>query len=259
MEKGNSHLQEQLPTAPHPPHPVQPPADPGHPPTVPAQNDLCIIPIRADSHLIHVLRLSPGPTAPPTPFDIILPPAATQAQYPKFTPANCGWHAIFECIAQPALLWDCWGPGSLGEYPDVLTLWKSWDKGMRVEGVGQRPPLRLVDARWGCHRDVRSQKGHLPAWRPRNNDNARRIWSQYQFFTRCIEESIAHGGTALQAIHDLDDQRGSRSLPQLHRELQPKGRKKKAPAAPNATAAAGPGSTGDGQSRVGGSPPPGEG
>ncbi|KAF8258495.1 hypothetical protein EI94DRAFT_1483438, partial [Lactarius quietus] len=181
----------------------------------------------------HVLRLSPGPTAPPTPFDIILPPAAAfcrdverQAQYPKFTPANCGWHAIFECIAQPALLWDCWGPGSLGEYPDVLTLWKSWDEGLRVEGVGQRPPLRLVDAQWGCHRDVRSQKGHLPAWRPRNNDNARRIWSQYQFFTRRIEESVAHGGTALQAVRDLDDRRGSQTLPQLHRELQPKGRKK---------------------------------
>ncbi|KAF8257117.1 hypothetical protein EI94DRAFT_1709554 [Lactarius quietus] len=139
------------------------------------------------------------------------------------------WHSIYTPPVPPippvpprgvgtALLWDCWGPGSLGEYPDVLTLWKSWDEGMR----------------------------------------ARRIWSQYQFFTRRIEENIAHGGTALQAIRDLDDQRGSRSLPQLHRELQPKGRKKKAPAAPNATAAAGPGSTGDGQSRVGGSPPPGE-
>ncbi|KAN0139096.1 hypothetical protein V8E53_003098, partial [Lactarius tabidus] len=213
-----------------------------------------VVPINAHSLLFHVLRLSPGLTAPPTPFDIILPSAvafcdgadkleANQAQYPKFTPASCGWHAIFERIARPALLWDCWGPGSLGEYPDVLALWKSWDEGMMVEGVGQRPPLRLMDARWGCYTDVRSRKGHLPAWRPRNNENvcARRKWSQYQFFTRRIEESVANGRTALQAVHELDNLRGSRTLPQLHRELQPKGWKRKqgSPTATNAVAAAG--------------------
>jgi hypothetical protein len=38
---------------------------------------------------------------------------------------------------------------------------------------------------------------------------------------------MANGKTALQAIHELDSLRGSRTLPQLHRELQPKGRKKK--------------------------------
>ena len=54
-----------------------------------------------------------------------------------------------------------------------------------------------------------------------------RKWSQYQFFTKRIEDSIANGKTALQAIHELDALRGSRTLPQLHRELQPKGRKKK--------------------------------
>ena len=40
---------------------------------------------------------------------------------------------------------------------------------------------------------------------------------------------MANGMTALQAIHELDALRGSRTLPQLHRELQPKGRKKKGP------------------------------
>ncbi|KAN0126226.1 hypothetical protein V8E53_015271, partial [Lactarius tabidus] len=204
-----------------------------HTPVLPAGNDLCVVPINAHSLLFHVLRLSPGLTAPPTPFDIILPSAvvfcdgadkleANQAQYPKFTPAGCGWHAIFEHIAWPALLWDCWGPGSLGEYPDILALWKSWDKGLMVKGVGQRLPLCLMDARWGCHTDVCSRKGHLPAWQPRNNENARQKWSQYQFFTRCIEESVANGRTALQAVHELDNLRGSRTLPQLHQELQPK-------------------------------------
>jgi hypothetical protein len=56
---------------------------------------------------------------------------------------------------------------------------------------------------------------------------ARRKWCQYKFFTKRIDDSMANGMTALQAIHELDDLRGSRTLPQLHRELQPKGRKKK--------------------------------
>ncbi|KAH9011297.1 hypothetical protein EDB84DRAFT_1247410, partial [Lactarius hengduanensis] len=229
------------------PSPLPPPSGPvgagtAHRPVVntpamptPAPNDLCVVAIDTNNCHFNILRLSPGPTAPPTPFDIILPSAAafcngadkSHAQYPTFTPATCGWHSIFERVAQPTLLWDCWGPGSLGEYPDVLSLWKSWDEGARIEGVGQRPPLRLVDARWGCRRDVRSMKGHLPAWRPRNDENARRKWSQYQFFIRRIEESVANGRTALQAIHELEGLRlrGHRTLPQLHRELQPKGRK----------------------------------
>jgi hypothetical protein len=60
----------------------------------------------------------------------------------------------------------------------------------------------------------------LQAWRK---------WSQYQFFTKRIEDNMANGMTALQAIHELDALHGSRTLPQLHCELQPKGRKKKGP------------------------------
>lgn len=168
-------VHEQLPTvAGLTPPPTDPPVHPAaDAPTLPARNtnNLCVVSINANNRRFHVLRLSPGPTAPPTPFDIILPPAATffsgidglQAQYPVFTPATCGWHAVFECITQPALLWDCWGPGSLGEFPDVLTLWKSWDEGAAIARVGQMPALQLVDACWGCHKDVRLNKGHLPA------------------------------------------------------------------------------------------------
>ena len=199
-DRDSSHLHEQPLTAPVGPSPMLPSADPVgagselqhshfnlNVSVMPPRNDLCVVLVKAHSRLFHVLRLCPGPMAPPTPFDIILPAAAafcnsvekvqaSQSQYPTFTPSTCGWHAIFEQIIHPALLWDCWGPGSLGEYPDVLTLWKSWDEGMAIEGVGQRPPLRLVDARWGCHRDVRSKKGHLPAWRPRNDDNVCRFY-----------------------------------------------------------------------------------
>src|SRR6266702_1930226 len=61
----------------------------------------------------------------------------------------------------------------------------------------------------------------------RLSHQARRKWSQYQFFISHIETSVANGRTALQAIRELDDLCGSRTLPQLHRELQPKGRRKK--------------------------------
>ena len=67
----------------------------------------------------HVLRLSPGPLAPPTPFDIILPPAAAFAPdqtavtaYPSFSASSCGWQALFSLVIHPDFLWDCWGPTS---------------------------------------------------------------------------------------------------------------------------------------------------
>ena len=62
---------------------------------------------------------------------------------------------------------------------------------------------------------------------PDLTSQARRKWSQYQFFTQCIENRIANGGTALQAIHELDGLCGSQMLSQLHCKLQPKGRRGK--------------------------------
>jgi hypothetical protein len=76
----------------------------------------------------HVLPLSPPPLC--TPFDLILPPpiafcapgSASSAQYPAFDTGHCSWHAIFKLILQPDMLWDTWGPRSLGAYPDVKSL-----------------------------------------------------------------------------------------------------------------------------------------
>ena len=125
-----------------------------------------VVPITTHGHLFHVLRLSPGSMAPPTPFDSkfdsILPSAATffngidklqanQTQYPRFTAGNCGWHAVFECIAQPALLWDCWGSGSLWMNSGVAT---------------------------GTH----SKKGHFAAWQPQKF----RMMRMYVVSIQCI-------------------------------------------------------------------------
>lgn len=181
----------------------------------------------------HVLRLSPGPLAPPTPFDIILPPAAafasdqtTVTAYPGFSASSCGWQALFSVVVHPDFLWDCWGPGNLGEFPDVGSLWKCWDEGTAIEGVGRKPPLRMVETEWGSRKDKRSNKGHHAAWRPRQNTTARQKWSQFQFFISRIETSISTGLTASQAVQVLEDTRLTLSMPQLHRKLQTKRQKK---------------------------------
>ncbi|KIJ90443.1 hypothetical protein K443DRAFT_660142 [Laccaria amethystina LaAM-08-1] len=170
----------------------------------------------------HVLRLSPGPSAPPTPFDIILPPAAAfvsdqtaETAYPSFSASSCGWQALFSLVIHPDFLWDCWGPGNLGEFSDVSSLWKCWDEGTVIEGT-----------EWGSRKDKRSNKGHHAAWRPRQNTTARQKWSQFQFFISRIETSIGTGLTASQAVQAFEDRRLTSSMPQLHRKLQSKRQKK---------------------------------
>jgi hypothetical protein len=50
------------------------------------------------------------------------------------------------------------------------------------------------------------------------------------FFVKAIQGALKEGQTVPSAIAALEAQRGSDSLPQLHRRLQPKGRKRKEPA-----------------------------
>ena len=72
-------------------------------------------------------------------------------------------------IKQPALLWKAWQPESLGTYQSVKHLWQAWDEGTLIEGVGHKPPLRLVDKEWGSQKHQLTLKGHLPSWRPHQN------------------------------------------------------------------------------------------
>jgi hypothetical protein len=127
-----------------------------------------------------VLQLSPGPSPPYTAFDMnhmILPePAAfcdpmnmSIDQYPTFTSRNCNCTSIFAMIKRPALLWKPWRPESLGNYLNVKLLWQAWDEGTLIEGVGRKPPLRLVDKEWGSQKHQQTSKGRLPSWRPHQN------------------------------------------------------------------------------------------
>jgi hypothetical protein len=142
------------------------------------------------SERFHILPLSPPPIR--TSFDLILPPPAAfhhqsnpsttySPPFPTFNTAHCTWQAIFKMILQPALLWDCWSPKALGAYLDVKSLWTVWQEGALIEGVGRAPPLQLVEAEWGHHKDKRTGKGRLPAWRPRKDEKVSKAYILFPF------------------------------------------------------------------------------
>lgn len=110
-----------------------------------------------------------------TQYDLILPPpGAFQASvYPSFAAADCTWNSVFAHIVDPSLLWTVYAPDSLGNYPDIKSLWQAWDEGSYVENVGRKPALRLLDARWGSLKNMKTNKGKFPSWRPRNDNNVR--------------------------------------------------------------------------------------
>ena len=140
-------------------------------------SELLPIIVKVHGKTYNVLPLSPGLNALRTNADLILPPPAAFAnmkgssspQYPRFTSTGCNWTAVFAAIRQPLNLWDCWGPGNLGDYSSVDSLWDAWDTGRIVVGVGQKPPLRLVEEEWGEKKKTDTQKGRQQMWRIKGN------------------------------------------------------------------------------------------
>ncbi|KAG1885859.1 uncharacterized protein F5891DRAFT_969345 [Suillus fuscotomentosus] len=171
--------------------------------------------------------------------DLIIPSAeafcdpitASVPQFPQFTARNCSWSSIFEMVKQPSLLWACWHPRNLGEYHTIKQLWAAWHEGTIVDGVGQMPPLQLIEQEWGGTKDHLTRKGRRQAWRPHNDNNVRRQWSQFMFFIAHINSTMDAGNHASEAVRILDEQRGSMSVPQFHSKLQPKKKRTQAPAA----------------------------
>ncbi|KAG1883921.1 hypothetical protein F4604DRAFT_1574900 [Suillus subluteus] len=143
-------------------------------------------------------------------------------QYPQFTPHNCSWTAIFEMVKQPCFLWACWHPGNLGEYRSIKQLWATWHEGTIIDSVGQMPPLLLVEQEWGGTRNPSTRKGCRQTWRPHNDTNVRRQWSQFMFFVTQVNSMMGAGNHASEAVRILDEQRGSMTVPQFHSKLQPK-------------------------------------
>ncbi|KAH9971978.1 hypothetical protein BGW80DRAFT_1173830, partial [Lactifluus volemus] len=134
--------------------------------------------------------------------------------YPTFHTQNCTWNSVLSLVQQAPLLWTVYAPKRLGEYADIKSLWQAWEKDMTVEGVGCTPPLWLIDERWG------SRRGHRTDWRPRNNENARKIWANFVFFISCINTYKAAGHTINEAIDYFEGLQGHQSLNQLQKSLQ---------------------------------------
>jgi hypothetical protein len=165
--------------------------------------------VTVGSERFHVLPLSPPPIR--TSFDLILPPPGAfyhpshpattcSPPFPTFDTAHCTWQAIFKMILQPTLLWDCWSPKALGAYPDVKSLWVVWQEGALIEGVGRAPPLQLVEAEWGHHKDKRTGKGRLPAWRPRKDEKVSSTPYIFCFYLLLFVDSLL-GTTTLVTVH----------------------------------------------------------
>ncbi len=132
--------------------------------------------ISASNHIYHVLPLTPSAAhSQPvrTPHDLVLPPAAAfsmSAQtYPVFTTVDCTWQYILDRVINPSALWSSYAPGSLGNYPDIKSIWQTWDEGAYIENVGRKPAVRLIDARWGNLESQETHKRKYSSWRPRND------------------------------------------------------------------------------------------
>jgi hypothetical protein len=198
--------------------------------------------------------------------DLIIPsaeafcnPVTTSVmEFPLFTTRNCSWSSIFEMVKQPRFLWASWHPGNIGEYRSIKELWAAWHEGTIIDGIGQMPPLQLVEEEWGGTKDRMTNAGRRQTWRPHNDNNVstappctmepeseyfsllaplqvRRRWSQLMFFVSRIKSAMAAGKHASQAVHDLDDQRGSMSVPQFHSSLQQKRKRPHASATSSAS------------------------
>ncbi|KAG1770788.1 hypothetical protein EV702DRAFT_949142, partial [Suillus placidus] len=89
-------------------------------------------------------------------------------------------------------------------------------------GVGQKPPLQLIEQEWGGMKNHSTHKGHCQTWQPHNDNNVRRQWSQFMFFIMHINSMMNAGSHTSEAVQILDEQCGSTSLPQFHSKLQPK-------------------------------------
>jgi hypothetical protein len=107
----------------------------------------------------HMFFHSPLPSEPHliSSFLPLLPSVPRQPQHLLFDTAHCTWQAIFKLISRPDLLWDCWGPRSLGAYPDIKSLWEAWDEGASVKGIGCAPAPRRI--RVGMPRRPEDWKG----------------------------------------------------------------------------------------------------
>ena len=142
--------------------------------------------ISASNHVYCVLPLTPSAAhgqPVQTLHDLILPPAAafsaSAPMYPVFMNVDCTWQYILDRVVNPSALWSSYAPSSLGDYPDIKSIWQAWDEGVYIENVGHKPAVCLTDARWGNLESQETHKRKYSSWRPRNDTKV----SAYPIFT----------------------------------------------------------------------------
>ncbi|KAF5343380.1 hypothetical protein D9758_015630 [Tetrapyrgos nigripes] len=180
------------------------------------------------------------PPSPPnhdsvhTPLDMILPPPSAFYDdlskkcdsYPLFSTCGQGftWKDLLDQVKRPVELWSVYKPKGLGDYSTVEMLWKVWEEGVYVDGVGRCPPLRMIEERWGSLKNKDGQGRHAQ-WRPKSDAKARKIWSNFHFFIKEIEKrrNDVAGTSANEVLRELDVLRGAHgNVNKLHQSLQVK-------------------------------------
>lgn len=82
-------------------------------------------------YILPILPSLPSLPQPDSSHYLIIssPTAYTPQVLPTFKKSETNWQSIFSKVTNPVQLWDCYAPRSLGDYPDVKTIWQSWSEG----------------------------------------------------------------------------------------------------------------------------------
>jgi hypothetical protein len=67
-----------------------------------------------------------------------MPGALQQRKRGCFTISKIRWGARKH-------VWASWHPGNIGEYRSIKELWAVWHEDTIIDGIGQMPPLQLVE------------------------------------------------------------------------------------------------------------------
>jgi hypothetical protein len=124
-------------------------------------------------YVLPTTTVAPNPSTIHPLNDLILPPSSafgspssSISTYPSFL-HNSSWSTILSLVQNPRLLWDIYAPKNLGEYICVKEIWDTWDAGLVVQNVGQMPPLKDVEERFGKITDPKTGRTCFPRWRAR--------------------------------------------------------------------------------------------
>ncbi|KAK0449057.1 uncharacterized protein EV420DRAFT_789452 [Desarmillaria tabescens] len=122
-------------------------------------------------YVLPILPLLPDQPQSRSSHDLIIPSLAAYSPQvlPTFKKSETNWQSVFSRVMDPVKLWDCYVPRSLGDYPDVKSIWQSWSEGAIIEDIGRLPPIQLIENKWGSLKNGTMGKGRLPSWRPRND------------------------------------------------------------------------------------------